>query len=183
MAQQWPSFPSEQARRLQQFGCAPTFRSPFYQQPMPTAWDHGTVERCLHWLQHTVRQRNQPSFSWDRQRNQQSAFLSWDQKWSPLFWKGEILDMPGTYRLVQCARKIGRSWALILEGEYFGDKSMLTIRAELQPYPVSTGWRAPRNMYCTITESRTLSATVELQTAGSWREAATHGFPLPACSK
>ena len=44
--------------------------------------------------------------------------------------------MPGTYRLVQCAQKIGRSWALILEGEYFGDKSLLAIRAELQPYPV-----------------------------------------------
>ena len=67
----------------------------------------GTVERCL---QHTVGQRNQPSFSWDRQRNQPSLSwdrqrnqpsLSWDQKWSPLFWKGEVLDMLGTYRLVQ----------------------------------------------------------------------------------
>ena len=36
-------------------------------------------------------------------------------------------------------------------------------------------------MYCTMTESGTLSATVGLQTAGSWREAATRGFPLPAC--
>ena len=47
-------------------------------------------------------------------------FLGTKQKWSPLFWKGEVLDTPGTYRLVQCAQKIGRSWALILEGEYFG---------------------------------------------------------------
>ena len=29
--------------------------------------------------------------------------------------------MPGTYRPVQCAQKIGRSWALILEGEYVVD--------------------------------------------------------------
>ena len=49
--------------------------------------------------------------------------------------------------------------------------------------PCPTGWRAPRNTYCIIMESRTLSATVGLQTAGPWREAATHGFPLPACSK
>ena len=39
MAQQWPSFPSEQGRRLQQFVCAPTSRSLSYQQPPPTAWD------------------------------------------------------------------------------------------------------------------------------------------------
>ena len=29
-----------------------------------------------------------------------------------------------------------RSWALILEGEYVVVKSLLAIRAELQPYPV-----------------------------------------------
>ena len=127
----------------------------------------GTVERCL---QHTVGQRNQPSFSWGQKR-------------SPLFWKGEILDMPGTCRLVQCAQTIGRSWVSFWKGileEYFVDKSLLTIRAELQPYPVR---RASRNMYCTITEQRNLSAMVGLQTAGSCREAATRGFPLPASSK
>ena len=105
MTQQRPFFPSEQGRCLQLFVCAPVSRTPFYQQPMPTAWKN---ERCL---QHTVGQRNQPSFSWDEKR-------------SPLSWKGEILDMPGTYRLVQCAQTIGR-----FSGPHFWKGNVVWIKA------------------------------------------------------
>ena len=56
----------------------------------------GTVERCL---QHTVGQRNQPSFSWDRQRNQPS--FCWDRQRNQPFL--------GTKNGVLCSGR-GRFW-------------------------------------------------------------------------
>ena len=137
MAQQWPSFPSEQARRLQQSVCASNFSvAIFTSNP---CGQPGTVERCL---QHTVGQRNQPSFSWDRQRNQPS--FSWDQKWSPLFWKGKVLDMSGTYRQSSALRR------LAVPGSSFWKGNILWIKA-----------CSPSGLSCSPTLFNRLAGTTE----------------------
>ena len=117
MTQQWPFFPSEQGRGLQQFVCAPTFRTPFTSNPCRQP---GTVERCL---QHTVGQRNQPSLFFGP-KTESSVLEGGDF--------GYAWHLPSSPVSSDDWPLLG----LILEGEYFVDKSLLAIRAELQPYPV-----------------------------------------------
>ena len=156
MAQQWPSFPSEQASRLQQFVCAPTSRSPFYQQPMPTAWDgralpsaHGrTTQSAFFFLGPTTQSAflllgltTQSAFLLLGPTTQ-SAFLFLGPKMESSVLEGGGFGYAWHLSPTDCSLVRSEDWPLLpaspgpsfWKGNILGIKSLLASRAELQPY-------------------------------------------------